>query len=167
MDLLLIFAWLVLEISFSDSLFTEPVRFDPVEINLADVRTDRVIGDKYERLAFERVMRNRKERMYASKVDYLMDINETNDIYSAHHEFQTILFLITIIFVIMLTAYHFGNMLGLNSYFQKIYITMSKIAANIDTLLLIFLPTTTQAATITHHDAKLHVNYFDLLMYMF
>ena len=39
-----------------------------------------VIGDRYERLAFERVMRKRKERFYASKVDYLININETNDI---------------------------------------------------------------------------------------
>ena len=115
MELLLIFAWLGLEISFSDSLFAESVRFEPVEIDLADVRTDRVIGDKNERLAFERVMRNRKERMYASKVDCLIDINETSDIFSGIHEIQTILFPITIIFVIMLTACHFRDMLGLNS----------------------------------------------------
>ena len=35
-------------------------------------KTDIVIGNRYERLAFERVMRNRKERFYASKVDYLI-----------------------------------------------------------------------------------------------
>ena len=119
MELLLIFAWLVLEISISDSLFAEPVRFEPVEIDLADVRTDRVIGDKYERLAFERVVRNRKERLYTSKVGYLIDINETNDIFSGHYEIQYILFLVTIIFVIMLTACHFGNILELNSFFRK------------------------------------------------
>ena len=61
MELLLIFAWLVIEIFISDSVFAEPARFEPVEIDLADVRTDRVIGDKYERLTFERVMGNRKE----------------------------------------------------------------------------------------------------------
>ena len=44
-------------------------------------KTDIVIGDRYERLAFERVMRNRKEKMYASKVNYLIDINETNSIF--------------------------------------------------------------------------------------
>ena len=44
---------------------------------------------------------------YTSKDDYLMDINETNDIFSGQYEFQPILFLITIIFVIMLTACHF------------------------------------------------------------
>ena len=44
--------------------------------------------------------------MYVSKVDYLMDINETSDIFSGHYEFQAILFLVTIIFVIMLTACH-------------------------------------------------------------
>ena len=79
MELLLIFAWLVLGIFFSNSLFVEPVRFESVEIDLVYVETDRVIGvigDKYERLAFNRVMRNRNERMYASKFGYLMDINE-------------------------------------------------------------------------------------------
>ena len=104
--------------------------------------------------------------MYASKVDYLMDINETNDIFSGHHEFQTILFLITIIFVNMLTAYNFGNMLGLNSYFQKLLTTVNNITTSINILLPILLPANTQAATITHGDAKLHVNYSDLLMYM-
>ena len=44
-------------------------------------KTDIVIGDRYERLTFERVMTNRKERFYASKVDYLENINETNDIF--------------------------------------------------------------------------------------
>ena len=33
------------------SLFAEPVKYDPVEIDLVDVKTDRVIGDTYERLA--------------------------------------------------------------------------------------------------------------------
>ena len=103
MELLLIFAWFILGISFSDSVFAEPVRFEPVETDLVNDKTDRVIGDRYERLAFERVMRNRKERMYASKVDYLIDINESNDIFSGHYETQTILFLVTIIFVIMFT----------------------------------------------------------------
>ena len=82
-------------------------------------KTDIVIGDRYERLAYKRVMRNRNERMYARKVDYLMDINETNSIFSGHYEIQTILFLVTIIFVNMLTAHHFGNILELNSYYQK------------------------------------------------
>ena len=68
MELLLIFAWLVLGISYGDSLFAEPVRFEPIEIDIADVRTDRVIGDKYERLALKRVMRNRKEKIYVSKL---------------------------------------------------------------------------------------------------
>ena len=66
----------------------------------------------------------------------------------------------------MLTACHFGNMLGLNSYFQKLLITVNKITASINTLLPILLPAITQTATITHGDAKLHVNYSDLLIYM-
>ena len=106
-------------------------------------KTDRVIGDRYERLAFERMMRNRKERMYASKVDYLIDINETNDIFSGYFEIQTILFPVTIIFINMLTICHFGNVLELNSYFQRILITVNKITASINsinTILSILLP---------------------------
>ena len=143
MELLLIFAWLVLRISFSDSVVAEPVGFEPVEIDLVNDKTDRVIGDRYERLAFERVVRNRMERMYASKDDYLMDINETNDTFSGQCEIQTILFLVTIIFVNMLTICHFGNMLELNSYFQRILITVNKITASINsinTILSILLP---------------------------
>ena len=44
-------------------------------------KTDIVIRNSYERLAFERVMRNRKERFYASKVDNLININEIYDIF--------------------------------------------------------------------------------------
>ena len=40
-------------------------------------------------------------------------------IFSDNHEIQTILFLVTIIFVIMLKAYHFENILDLNSDFFK------------------------------------------------
>ena len=119
-----------LGISFSDSVFVESVRFEPVEIGLVNEKTNIVIGDRYERLA-EKVMRNRKERMYASKIDYLIDMNETNDIFSGHYEIQTMLFLVTIIFVIMLIAYHFGNILELNSYYQRIIIAVNKITYNI------------------------------------
>ena len=131
-----------------------------------DVETDRVIGDKYERLAFNRVMRKRNERMCASKFDYLLDINETSDIFSGHYEFQTILFLATIIFIIMLIASHSGRILGLTSHFQNKLATMNKITVSITALLPILLPATTQAATITHGDTELHVNYHDLLIYM-
>ena len=44
MELLLIFAWLVLGISFSDLVFVKPVRFEPVEIDLMNDKTDIVIG---------------------------------------------------------------------------------------------------------------------------
>ena len=64
-------------------------------------------------------MRNRKERIYASKVDYLIDINETNDIFSGYYEIQTILFSVTIIFVIMLTAYNFRNIFGTEFLFSE------------------------------------------------
>ena len=134
-----------------------------------DVETDRVIGvigDNYERLALNRVMRNRNERMCASKFDYLMDINEISDIFSGHYEFQTTLFLATIIFRIMFIVSHSGRILGLNSYFKNKLTTMNKITASITTLLPIFLPATTQAAIITHGDTELHVNYYDIFMYM-
>ena len=42
------------------SLYEEPVKYDPVEIDLVDVKTEKVIGETYERLAFKRVMKNRK-----------------------------------------------------------------------------------------------------------
>ena len=47
------------------SLYEEPVKYDPVEIDLVDVKTDKVIGETYERLAFKRVMKNRDNRLYA------------------------------------------------------------------------------------------------------
>ena len=53
----------------------------PIEIDLVTEKTDIVIGNKCERLAFERAMRNRKEMVYASKVDYLININEIHDIF--------------------------------------------------------------------------------------
>ena len=44
-------------------------------------KTDIVIGNRYERLAFERTMRDRKEMFYVSKVDYLIYRNEIHDIF--------------------------------------------------------------------------------------
>ena len=44
-------------------------------------KTDIVIGNRYERLTFERVMKHRKGMFYASKVDYLININEIHDIF--------------------------------------------------------------------------------------
>ena len=44
-------------------------------------KIDIVIGNRYDRLAFERVMRNRKERFSTSKVYYLININEIHDIF--------------------------------------------------------------------------------------
>ena len=63
----------------------------------------------------------------------------------------------------MLIACHFRNTLGLNSYFQKILANLNKIVANFNILLL---PAITQATTITHGDTELHVNYYELFMYM-
>ena len=64
----------------SNSVFIESIRFEPVEIDLMNEKTDIVTGNRYERLAFKRVMRNRKEMFYASEVDYLININEIHDI---------------------------------------------------------------------------------------
>ena len=65
----------------------------------------------------------------------------------------------------MLIVCLFGKLLGLNSHFQKILATVNKITASIKTLLPAALPTTAQAATITHGDVELHVDYFNILMY--
>ena len=111
-----------------------------------------VIGDRYEKLALDKVMRNRKERQYVGKDDSMTemtDITETSDIFSGHYEIQIILFLITIIVVTIHTTY---IILESNSYLQNM----------VTTFIFINL---CNAATITHGDAKLHINYFDLLMY--
>ena len=101
-------------------------------------------------------MRNRKERQYAGKDDPMTDmtdLTEISDIFSGHYEIQIILFLITIIVVTMNTTYHFGTILESNSYLQNMVITLNFINL-------------CNTATITHGDAKLHINYFDLLMYI-
>ena len=91
------------------SLYEEPVKYDPVEIDLVDVKTDKVIGETYERLAFKRVMKNRESRLYANKIDYLMDTNDASNVFSGHNKYQTILFIGIIIFVIILIVCLFGK----------------------------------------------------------
>ena len=54
-----------------------------------------VIGDIYEKLALDKVMRNRKEKQYIGKDDSMTDmtdITKTSNIFSGHYEIQTILF---------------------------------------------------------------------------
>ena len=53
-------------------------------------------------------------------------------IFYSNYEIQTILFLVTIIFVIMLTAYHFGNILDINSYFLRILTATNKIIHDVN-----------------------------------
>ena len=70
-------------------------------------KIDRVIRDRYERLALDKVMRNRKERQYVGKDDSMTDmtdITETSDIFSGHYEIQIMLFLVTVIVVTMHTT---------------------------------------------------------------
>ena len=147
------------------SLYEEPVEYDPVEIDLVDVKTNKVIGETYERLAFKRVMKNRDNRLYANMIDYLMDTNDASNVFSGHNKYQTTLLIGIIIFVIMLIMCLFGKFLGLNSHFQNILATINKITASIKTLLLAALPATVQAATITHGDVSLHIDYFEILLY--
>ena len=80
------------------SLYAEPVKYDPVEIDLVDIKTDKVIGDTYQRLAFKRVMKNRDNRIYANKIDYMMDTNDASDVFSGHNKYQTILFILVFYF---------------------------------------------------------------------
>ena len=147
------------------SLYAEPVKYDPFEINLVDIKTDKVIGDTYQRLAFQRVMKNRDNRLYANKIDYMMDTNEASDVFSGHNKYQTILFILIFISVIILIICLFGKFLGLNSHFQKIVATVNKITGSIKTLLPAALPAVTQAATITRGDVKLHIENSDILIY--
>ena len=147
------------------SLYEEPVKYNPVEIDLVDVKRDKVIGETYERLAFKRVMKNRDNRLYANKIDYLMDTNDASNVFSDHNKYQTILFVGIIIFVIMLIVCLFGKFLGLNSHLQNIFAAVNKITASIKTLLPAALPVTVQAATITHGDVSLHMDYLEILLY--
>ena len=110
-------------------------------------------------------MKNRDNRLYANKIDYLMDTNDASNVFSGHNKYQTILFIGIIIFVIMLIVCLFGKFLGLNSHFQNILATVNKITARIKTLLPAALPVTVQAATITHGDVSLHIDYFEILLY--
>ena len=94
-----------------------------------------------------------------------MDTNDASNVFSGHNKYQTILFIGIIIFVIMLIVCLFGKFLGLNSHFQNILATINKITASIKTLLPAALPATVQAATITHGDVSLHIDYFEILLY--
>ena len=94
-----------------------------------------------------------------------MDTNDASDVFSGHNKYQTIFFIGMIIFVIILIVCLFGKFLGLNSHFQKILATINKITASIKTLLPAALPTTVRAATITHGDVSLHIDYFEVLLY--
>ena len=95
----------------------------------------------------------------------MMDTNETSDVFSGHNKYQTILFKLIFIFVLILIICLFGKFLGLNSHIQKILATVNKITASIKTILPATLPAVTQAATITHDDVKLHIENFDILIY--
>ena len=130
------------------SLYEEPVKYDPIEINLVDIKTDKVIGDTYQRLAFKRVMENRDNRIYANKIDYMMDTNDASDVFSGHNKYQTILFILIFIFIVI-------KYLGLNSHFQKILATVNKITASIKTLLPVTLPAVTKAASISNEEVEL------------
>ena len=147
------------------SLYEEPVKYDPVEIDLVDIKTEKVIGDTYQRLAFKRVMENRDNRIYANKIDYMMDTNDASDVFSGHNKYQTILFILIFLFIVILIICIFGKYLGLNSHFQKILATVNKITASIKTLLPATLPAVTQAASISNEDVELKINNIDILIY--
>ena len=146
-------------------LYEEPVKYDPIEINLVNIKTDKVIGDTYQRLAFKRVMENRDNRIYANKIDYMMDTNDASDVFSGHNKYQTILFILIFIFIVILIICLFGKYLGLNSHFQKILATVNKITASIKTLLPVTLPAVTQAARISNEEVELQINNIDILIY--
>ena len=65
----------------------------------------------------------------------------------------------------MLIVYFFGKFLGQNSHFQKILATVNKITVS-KTLLPASLLSATQEAIITNDDTELHIDFYDLFMYM-
>ena len=147
------------------SLYEEPVKYDPIEIDLVDIKTNKVIGDTYQRLAFKRVVENRDNRIYANKIDYMMDTNDASDVFVGHNKYQTILFILIFIFIVILIICLFGKYLGLNSHFQKILATVNKITASIKTLLPVTLPAVTKAASISNEEVELQINNIDILIY--
>ena len=110
-------------------------------------------------------MENRNNRIYANKIDYMMDTNDASDVFSGHNKYQTILFILIFIFVVILIICLFGKYLGLNSHFQKILARVNKITASIKTLLPVTLPAVTQAAAISHEDVTLNISNIDILIY--
>ena len=78
MELLLLLAWLVLGNSSGKPLVIESVLFYPVEIKLVNGKTDRLIRDRYEKLALDKVMRNKKERHCVDKDDSMTDMTDLN-----------------------------------------------------------------------------------------
>ena len=103
------------------SLYEEPVKYDPIEINLVDIKTDKVIGDTYQRLAIKRVMENRDNRIYANKIDYMMDTNNASDVFSGHNKYKTILFILIFYF------YSYIN----NMFFWQIFRSKFTLSENI------------------------------------
>ncbi|MDA8032441.1 MAG: hypothetical protein MPK62_15215, partial [Alphaproteobacteria bacterium] len=110
-------------------------------------------------------MKNRDNRLYANKIDYLMDTNDESDVFSGNNKYQTILFIVMFIFVMLLVICLFGKFLGLNSHFHNILATVDKITASIKTLLPVTFPAVTQAAHVTYGDIKLHINTSDIVIY--
>ena len=58
-------------------------------------------------------MKNRDNRIYANKIDYMMDTNDASDVFSSHNKYQTILFILIFIFIVILIICLFGKFLGL------------------------------------------------------
>ena len=110
-------------------------------------------------------MKTRDNRIYANKIDYMMDTNDASDVFSGQNKYQTILFILIFIFIVILIICLFGKYLGLNSHFQKILATVNKITASIKTLLPATLPAVTQAAVISNEDVELQINNIDILIY--
>ena len=48
-------------------------------MDLVNGKTDRVLGGRYENLALDKVMRNRKERQYVGKDDSMTDIYDKHN----------------------------------------------------------------------------------------
>ena len=80
-----------------------------------------------------------------------------------HNKYQTILFILIFIFIVILIICLFRKYLGLNSHFQKILATVNKITASIKTLLPATLTAVTQAAVISN--VELQINNIDILIY--
>ena len=74
-------------------------------------KTDRVIRDRYEMLALDKVIRNRKRRQCVDKDDSMTDMTDLKQVIYFLAIMKLLLVAASNIVVTMYTTYHFGTII--------------------------------------------------------